>query len=112
MTYIATSPAREDEARDAMLEELARFREELISEAEHRRAVNYLVGQVLVQRQTAGALAGELVHAWLVGGGLADLDDPAAPYREVSREGVQEAAVRYLIDDRRAEGGVRGGQGG
>jgi len=111
MTYIATSPAREDEARDAMLEELARFREELISEAEHRRAVNYLVGQVLVQRQTAGALAGELVHAWLVGGGLADLDDPAAPYREVTREAVQEAAVRYLIDDRRAEGVVRGGQG-
>lgn len=112
VTYIATSPAREDEARDAMLAELARFGDELISEAEHRRAVNYLAGQVLVQRQTAGALAGEIVQAWLVGRGLDDLADPAAPYREVTREAVRAAAARYLLPDRRAEGVVRGGQGG
>ncbi len=112
VTYIATSPSREDEARDAMLAELARFREELISEAEHERAVNYLAGQALVQRQTAGALAGEIVHAWLVGRGLDELEDPAAPYREVTREEVRALAARHLIPDQRAEGVVRGGQGG
>ncbi|MHB1329633.1 MAG: M16 family metallopeptidase, partial [Gemmatimonadales bacterium] len=112
VTYIATSPSREDEARDAMLAELARFRDELVSETEHERAVNYLIGQTLVQRQTAGALAGEIVHAWLVGRGLDELEDPAAPYREVTREAVRTAAARYLIPELRAEGVVRGGQGG
>ncbi len=112
VTYIATSPSREEEARDAMLAELARFREELISEAEHARAVNYLAGQALVQRQTAGALAGEIVHAWLVERNLDALDDPAAPYRAVTPEAVRALAARCLVVDERAEGVVRGGQGG
>ena len=48
ITYIATSPEREDEARAAMLEELERFTREPVGEAELSQAVNYLSGQAEV----------------------------------------------------------------
>jgi zinc protease len=110
LTYIATSPDREDEARAAMLVELERFRDDGVTEDELSRAVNYLAGQARVQRQTAGAVAAELTDAWLIGSGLDELVDPAAPYRAVTREAVREVAVRWLDADRRSEGVVRGGR--
>ncbi len=109
LTYIATSPEREDEARSAMLEELARIARDGVTEAEVDRSVNYLAGQALVQRQTTGAVASELVDAWLVGTGLGELEDPAAGYRAVTRQAVREVAERYLVAESRAEGVVRGG---
>ena len=108
LTYIATSPQREDEARDAMLEELARFTREPVSEAELQQAVNYLAGQAEVRRQSAAALAGEILEGWLIGNGLDDLEDPAAAFRAVSREDVLRVAQRYLQPAVRAEGVVRG----
>ncbi len=111
MTYIATSPDREDEARSAMLAELARFGTDLVLPEEFERAVNYLAGQALVQRQTTGAVMAEIAGAWLVGGGLDEVADPAAGYRAVTREAVRELAARYLIPDERAEGMVRGTAG-
>ena len=82
LTYIATSPQREDEARDAMLEELARFTQEPVSEAELQQAANYLAGQAEVGRQSAAGLAGEILEAWLIGNGLDDLENPG---RRISR---------------------------
>ncbi len=108
VTYIATSPEREAEARAAMLEELDRFRHELVRPDELTRAVNYLAGQAMVHRQTAGAQASEIVDAWLLGTGLSELDDPAAAYRRVSGEDLRRVAERYLVADGRAEGLVRG----
>ena len=64
-----------------------------------------------MQRQTAGAIMGEIADAWLVGGGLDDLADPAAGYRAVTRERVLEVAARCLVADARAEGVVRGTAG-
>lgn len=110
ITYIATSPEREDEARDAMLQELARFADEPVAETEMTRAVNYLAGQIVVQRQAAAALASEMVGAWLNGSGLAELDDPAGPYRAVTPEAVRALAEASLVADARAEGVVRGGR--
>ena len=67
-----------------------------------------MAGQATVQRQTAGAQASEIVDTWLLGTGLAELDDPAAEYRRVSAEDLQRVAERYLVADGRAEGLVRG----
>ncbi len=108
ITYIATSPEREAEARDAMLSELERFRAEPISPDELRRAVNYLAGQATVQRQTASAQASEIVDAYLLGSGLSELDDPAAPYRQVTAAAVQRVAATYLDPALRAEARVAG----
>ena len=108
LTYIATSPQREEEAREAMLEELARFTQEPISEAELHQAANYLAGQAEVGRQSAAGLAGEILQAWLIGKGLEDLENPAAAFRAVNKDDVLRVAQRYLQPSSRAEGVIRG----
>ncbi len=108
VTYIATSPEREEEARRAMLDELAHFREAPVADTELVQAVNYLAGQAEVSRQSAGALAGEILEAWLIGNGLEDLRDPGAAYRSVTAEHVLQVAQRNLDPELRSEGIVRG----
>ncbi|MBM4187917.1 MAG: insulinase family protein [Gemmatimonadetes bacterium] len=110
ISYIATSPQREDEARDAMLEELRRFGAQSVTDEELDQAVNYLAGQAIVQRQTTAAMASELVDAWLIGTGLAELTDPAAAYRAVTKQAVQAAAQRYLRSEDAVVAVVRGGR--
>ena len=92
LTYIATDPQRLSEARDAMLDELDLFRREAPSAEEVARATATLVGGVEMSRQTAGEYAGEIADAWLLGGGLVDLEDPAAPYRAVTAADVHAVA--------------------
>jgi zinc protease len=110
MAYLATSPEREDEAREALLTELARFRDDAPEKEELSRAVNYLAGQAQVRRQTASAVAGEIAEAWLVGDGLSEVAEPARGYRRVTGTEVQALADRCLAPQRRAEGIVRGGE--
>ena len=112
VTYIATSPEREQEARSAMLDELARFVREPVGDVELAQAVNYLAGQAEVRRQSAAAVAGDLLEAWLIGDGLDELADPGGPYRQVNALDVQKVAARYLVAAERAEGVVRGTGGG
>jgi zinc protease len=107
LTYIATSPEREEEAREEMLVELDRFAREPVAEGELRQAVNYLAGQSQVSRQSGAAVAGEILEAWLAGTGLEELADPAAKYRAVTAEDVLRVAAS-LDPARRAEGVVRG----
>jgi zinc protease len=108
LTYIATSPEREDEAREQMLAELERFTREPAGEEELRQAINYLAGQAEVSRQSAAAVAGEILEAWLAGSGLHELEAPAARYRAVTAEDVLRVAAENLVPARRAEGVVRG----
>jgi zinc protease len=106
ITYIATDPVRLEEARTAMLEELAVFRREPPSAEELARATAMLAGHVEMSRQTAGSLAGEIADAWLLGEGLVELENPAAPYRAVTAEAVHAVAARSLDPVLRAEGVV------
>jgi zinc protease len=108
ITYIATSPEREDEARSAMLEELDRFTREPVSPAELSQAANYLAGQAEVARQSGAGVAVEILEAWLSGNGLSDLENPAAVFRAVTAEDVLRVAQRHLRPSQRAEGIVRG----
>ncbi len=108
LTYIATSPEREDEAREQMLVELDRFTREPVAAAELRQAVSYLAGQAEVSRQNAGAVAGEILDAWVAGLGLGELEDPAARFRAVTADDVLRLAAECLVAERRAEGVVRG----
>jgi zinc protease len=108
VTYIATSPKREEEAREQMLIELERFAREPVSPDELTRAAEYLAGQAEVHRQTSGAVAGEILEAWLAGTGLAELENPGAAYRAVTAEQVRELAEESLGSGRRVEAVVRG----
>jgi zinc protease len=108
LTYIATAPEREEEARLEMLVELDRFRREEVSETELSQAINYLAGQAEVARQSSTAVAGEIVEAWLIGEGLKEIEDPGRRYRLVTAEGVLAVAQQYLDPGQRVEGVVRG----
>jgi zinc protease len=108
VTYIATSPEREEEARAAMLEQLDLFTRAPVTEEERLQAINYLAGQAELARQSAGALAAEILEAWLIGNGLSDLQDPAGAFRAVTAEDVLRVARENLDPSRRAEGIVRG----
>ena len=112
VTYIATSPEREEEAREAMLEELAVFGREPVTGEELGQAVGYLAGQAEVQRQTGASVAGEILDAWVMGRGLADMTDPAGEYRKVTAEAILRVARRGLRPELRAEGIIRGRAGG
>src|SRR5262245_10784113 len=111
VTYIATAPEREEEARSAMLEELSRFAANRVTDDELNRARNYLAGQVDVERQSASALASEIVEAWFTGNGLSDLEGTADRYRTVTGEQVLDVAKQFPRG-LRAEGIVRGVGGG
>jgi zinc protease len=108
LTYIATSPEREEEAREQMLVQLRRFAEEPVAEAELRQAVNYLSGQAEVSRQNAATVAGEILECWIAAGSLEEMSDPGATFRAVTAEDVQRLAAGSLDAARRAEGVVRG----
>jgi zinc protease len=108
VTYIATAPERETEARAAMLAELDTFRQERVTTTELAQAIAYLAGQSEVQRQSGAAVASEILEAWLLGEGLDELADPAEGYRRVTAEAVRDVAAASLDPGRRAEGVIRG----
>jgi hypothetical protein len=89
-----------------MLADLRVFTSEPPSDDEIRRATAMLAGSAEMSRQTGGAYAGEIADAWLHGAGLEELDDPAAPWRAVSAEVVQQVAAAALDPACRAEGVV------
>ncbi len=110
LTYLATSPEREAEAREQMLAELARFRDAPPDSDELTRAIRYLSGQLLIGRQTLGAVAGELAEAWLSRGpaGLEEFADPTAGIRAVTAGALHQLAERCFDPAAAVEGVVRG----
>ena len=108
LLYLATSPEREDEAREALLAELAGFRDSEPRADELARGVKYLSGQIQVRRQTAAAVAGEVAEAWLLGEGLREVAEPAAGIASVSARVIRDLMAVLLDPAGRVEGIVRG----
>jgi zinc protease len=105
--YIATSPDREEEARESMLAELARVTAEPPTPDELERARNYAAGSVDVQRQHGRAVAAEVLEAWVYGA-LGEFAEVSHRLREVSTADVVRVASEVFQEDRRAEYVVRG----
>ena len=105
--YIATSPEKEDVAREGLLVELGKLRDEPVSEEELQRAQTYAIGVHAIRQQSGGAVLGELVDAWMFGS-LRELDEYEMRVRAVTAHAMQKTARRYLEPLRRVEGIVRG----
>jgi zinc protease len=108
LAYIATSPEREIEARDTLLVELLRTREELLPEDEVERARRYTIGTWQIRGQTNGAQLQELMHALLIGPGLSELREFEARIRAVTPEAIRDVAQKYFDESRLVEVVVRG----
>lgn len=108
VAYIATSPEREGEARDGLLREFARLRDEPVSADELQRARTYALGTHAIARASGGSRLGELVDSWLLGDGLAELGSYGTSVSAATAEEIQALAIAYLDPERRVEAVVRG----
>jgi zinc protease len=106
--YIATSPEREDEAREGLLAEFARLVEGGVTAEELARAQTYALGTHAIARQGGGAVLADAVDAWLLGEGLGELAAYEDRVRGVTTAAVRALAARHFDPDRRVEGVVRG----
>lgn len=106
--YIAMSPEKEEAARQGLLKEFARLRDEPVRESEIERARTFLIGTRAIARQSGGAVLGEILDAWSFGSGLLELSETEERIRAVTPSDIQELATRYFDESRRVEGIVRG----
>ncbi len=108
ISYIATSPDREDVARRGLLDEFAKLREAEVTADELERAKTYAIGTRAIRHESGAAVLAELVDAWLYGSGLHELEDHDARVRAVTPAQIRSTARRYFVEERRVEGVVRG----
>ncbi|HEV7704446.1 MAG TPA: pitrilysin family protein, partial [Gemmatimonadaceae bacterium] len=108
ISYIATSPEKEEIARAGLLSEFAKLREAPVTEAELAQAKEYAVGTHAIRSQSGGALLGELIDAWLFGRGLAEIDEHDARIRRVTASEMQQLANRYFVESALVQSVIRG----
>ncbi len=108
IAYIGTSPEREEEARDGLIEQLGLLTTEVLSEDEVERAKRYTIGSWQIASQTNAAQLGHLVNAILLGTGLDEIHQFEARTRAVTGESMRAAAAKYIDPTRVVEGVVRG----
>jgi zinc protease len=106
--YIATAPSREDEARQALLEEFAKLRDLPVTSEELSRATRYALGAHAISQQSGATVLAELLDAWLFGEGLEELEVFESRIAAVTADDIQSYALAALNPERRVEGIVRG----
>jgi len=105
--YIATSPEQESAARDGLLAEFARLRDEPVTAEELQRAQTYAIGLHAIRQQSGAAVLADVVDAYLFGS-LTELDEYEAHIRAVTPATMQHVARDHFDPSRRVEGIVRG----
>jgi zinc protease len=108
VAYIGTSPQREAEARDGLIEQLGLLKTELLDADEVERAKRYMIGAWKIRSQTNAAQLGELANAVLFGDGLPEIRSFEARIQAITAEAMRDAAMKYLDTSRVVEGVVRG----
>jgi zinc protease len=108
VSYIATSPDKEELAREGLLAEFAKLRAEPVGKEELERAKEYTIGSHAISQETGGSMLAEMLDAWMFGTGLHELAEYDAKVRAVTAQAMREVATRYFDPERRVEGIVRG----
>lgn len=105
--YIATSPEKEEQARESLLREFARFTSEEVGTEELDRARRYAIGAWQIRRSSGGAVLAEIADAW-IHGALEDIARYPADLGAVTPARMRAVAARWFDPSRRVEGIVRG----
>jgi zinc protease len=108
VSYIATSPEKEGTARNGLLAEFEKLREQPVSEIELARAKEYVVGSHAISQESGGALLAEMLDAWMFGSGLGEILEYDSRVRAVTADQMRAVARKYFDPKRRVEGIVRG----
>jgi zinc protease len=107
VSYIATSPEKEEVARQGLLREFAKLRDEPVTAKELEQAQTYALGVHAIRQQSGSAVLSEMVDAFLFGR-LGELTEFDARVRAVTAEQMRAVARAYFDEDRRVEGIIRG----
>jgi zinc protease len=105
--YIATSPAKEDIARDGLLREFAKLRDEEVTLEELQRARQYAIGAWQIRQSSGASVLADLADAYLWGH-IEDIARYPHDLAAVTPARMQAAAKRWFDPARRIEGIVRG----
>jgi zinc protease len=108
VSYIATSPDREEEARPGLLAEFAKLRDAPVTDDELTRAREYAIGTHAIRQQSGAAVLGDILDAYLFGTSLEELTEHDSRIRAVTAADIQSLAQRYFDEGRVVEGVVRG----
>src|ERR1700694_3003040 len=108
VSYIATSPEKEEIARSGLLAEVGKLRDQPVGEDELSRAKQYTIGTHAIAQELGGAVLAEMLDAWMFGAGLHELTEHDSRVRSVTAEQMRDVARRYFDPARRVEGIVRG----
>ena len=108
LSYIATSPEKEDIARQGLLREFERLRQEPVTDDELSRAKRYAIGSHAIRQESGGAVLAEMLDAWMYGSGLAELASYESSIQSVNAGGILALAREFFDPDLRVEGIVRG----
>ncbi len=108
ISYIATSPEKEVEARAALLHEFQRLRDSAVTDEELQRAKDYVVGSHAIDQESGSVRLGEMLDAWLFGKGLHELAEFERKVRGVTAAEIQQLALECFDVDRLVEAVVRG----
>jgi len=107
VSYIATSPEKEEVARAGLLNEFAKLRESPVTPEELHRAKRYAIGTHAIRQESSSAVLGDVLDAWTFGR-LAELGEFEREVEGVTAARMLEVARRYFDLSRRVEGIVRG----
>jgi zinc protease len=107
VSYIATSPEKEEIARRGLLDEFGKLRDEPVTAKELEQAQTYALGVHAIRQQSGGAVLGEIVDAYLFGR-LGELAEFESRVKGVTAEEMRGIARTYFVEERRVEGIVRG----
>jgi zinc protease len=108
LSYIATSPEKEDIARQGLLREFERLREDPVTADELERAKRYAIGSHAIRQESGAAILGDLLDAWMFGAGLVELGEYEARISALTADDIQSLARDFFDPSRRIEGIVRG----
>jgi zinc protease len=107
VSYIATSPDKEEIARAGLLNEFAKLRESPVTAEELHRAKRYAIGTHAIRQESSSAVLGDILDAWTFGT-LAELGEFEQQVEGVTAARMLTVAQRYFDASRRVEGIVRG----
>jgi predicted Zn-dependent peptidase len=101
--YVLTAPETAEQARDAMLAELALIGREAAGDEEFERARNKLVGNLLISSQANSARVRRTLRDRIYGRDADDLIDLVEKIRACGRDEITAVAARLLDADNRYE---------
>jgi zinc protease len=108
LSYIATSPEKEDIARQGLLKEFEKLRTTEVTDEELERAKRYSIGANAIRQESGAAQLSEMLDAWMFGSGLGELDEYESAIEAVTPVEILNLARESFDPKLRVEGIVRG----